>query len=185
MLSVLDQRITEAIQERSIFSFVASEVRPLPSEMPDFFSNDYLSLSTLPSVQVDLCKKLQASERLLGASGARPGQGTTYTHLEFERLLCEHYNSPAALLSPSGYSANVSFLGAVPQKGDVLIHDELIHASCHDGMKSSRAKNAIYSFKHNSVSALNECITRVLKEHPQVSAGSATAFLIVESIYSE
>ncbi|KAF7361358.1 Aminotransferase [Mycena sanguinolenta] len=115
--------------------------------------------------------------RLLGGNSNIP-------HLALENRLREFYSAPAALLFNSGFHANECVLGSLPQSGDIIIFDEYIHASCHDGMKMSRANNALISFKHNSLSSLKECILRALELNPGIKARMATVFVVVEGLYS-
>ncbi|KAF7361361.1 PLP-dependent transferase [Mycena sanguinolenta] len=110
--------------------------------------------------------------------------GNSHAHLALEERLRQFFSAPAALLFNSGYHANTSVLGSLPQSGDMIIFDEYIHASCHDGMKISRAKKALIPFKHNSLSSLKECILRALELNPGIKAGKATVFVAVEGLYS-
>ncbi|KAF8893479.1 PLP-dependent transferase [Infundibulicybe gibba] len=181
LTSALDHALSERAKSGvSLFSGTA----PLPTYAPDFFSNDYLSLSSFPQIREGLVERFKSSPRLLGSQGSRILSGTTSDHVSLEEHLRDLYNAPAAMIFNSGYIANLSFLGAVPQPGDVFLHDEYIHASCRDGMLMSRARSSMFSFAHNSVSEFEERLLEVLREHPQIAAGKSTLFIVLESIYS-
>ncbi|KAF7370182.1 Aminotransferase [Mycena sanguinolenta] len=110
--------------------------------------------------------------------------GDSIAHLALEERPRQFFFAPAALLFNSDFHANASVLGSLPQSGDIIIFDEYIHASCHDGMKMSRAKDALIPFKHNSLSSFKECILRALQLNPGIKAGKATVFIVVEGLYS-
>ena len=157
---------------------------PLPSHAPDFFSNDYLSLSTDRSIKDIFLHRVQVASpsRLFGSRGSRLGTGNSTQYNELEKAFQRFFQAPSALLFASGFTANMAFLATVPQKNDVIIYDELIHASCRDGIRlSSRAS---YRFSHNSVASFKECLLGVLQSHPEVTRGNSTVFVIVESLYS-
>ncbi|KAF8553198.1 8-amino-7-oxononanoate synthase [Imleria badia] len=157
---------------------------PLPSSAPDFFSNNYLSLSADQSVRGIFLRKVQAADptRLLGSTGSRLATGNSSESNALETALERFFGAPSALLMASCFSANVAFVAAVPQKHDVIIYDELVHMSSRDGIRASSC--ASYRFSHNSVASLKECLLGVLKKHPQIARGTSTAFVLLESLYS-
>ncbi|KAI0271625.1 aminotransferase [Gloeopeniophorella convolvens] len=157
---------------------------PIPSFAPDLFSNDYLSITTNPQLRLEFLKRIRSSSKLFSPRGARVVAGNTQEHIELEARLRQHFNAPAALLFNSGYDANVAFFGSVPQEGDAILFDELVHASCRDGIASSRACRTAYPFPHNSVAGLETVLTHVLHMQPRILEGQATLFVAVESLYS-
>ena len=62
--------------------------------------------------------------------------------------------------------------------------DEYIHASVHDGVRASRARDAQYTFAHNSLPALGALVLRLLDERPGLRMGESSVFVAVESLYS-
>jgi 8-amino-7-oxononanoate synthase len=92
--------------------------------------------------------------------------------LSVEQSLAVFFGFDSSLMFNSGYDANIGFFGAVPQRGDTIVYDELIHASVRDGVRLSLA-NGI-SFKHNNVKDL---------ERKLISA-KGTVYVVVESLYS-
>jgi 8-amino-7-oxononanoate synthase len=157
---------------------------PLPSYAPDFFSNDYLSLSTDPALRDVFLSKVQeaAPARLFGSTGSRLTTGNSLEFNALETSFKQFFGAPSALLFSSGFNANLAFLSTVPQKSDVIICDELIHTSCRGGIRAS--SRASYCFAHNSVASFEECLLGVLQKHPQIVQGISNVFVVVESLYS-
>ncbi|KAK0472272.1 aminotransferase [Armillaria novae-zelandiae] len=155
----------------------------VPTNVPDFFSNDYLSITSNPELNRNVLSALIPSKKLLGSTGSRLLNGNSPSHAETEKYLQSHFNAPAALMFTSGYDANVAFFGSVPQAEDIIVFDELIHASVRDGIAAARTRYA-YPFSHNSVASFESCIAALLKKHPEILAGKSTVFVAVESLYS-
>ena len=109
----------------------------------------------------------------------------TPAHAALESRLERFFGAEKALLFNSGFDANVAFFSAIPQPGDVVLYDEHIHASVHDGMTASRVdpSNCI-KFTHNSVAALTRSLRKLLHENDDLRDGRAGAFVAVESLYS-
>ncbi len=128
----------------------------------DFFSNDYLGLS----------KKTASINELSGGTGSRLISGTTARILEAESRMAKFFGADAALHFNSGYDANVGFFSAVPQRGDTIVFDELIHASVRDGIRMGFADSV--SFRHNDVDDLRLKLSRI----------DGTIYVAIESIYS-
>lgn len=149
----------------------------------DLFSNDYLSLSADPSLRANVLDRLSHEQNILGSCGSRLLDGNTKTHVSMETRLRDYYDSPAALIFNSGYDANLALFGALPQRGDAIVYDELLHASAVDGMRASRAAKSLYPFKHNSVTSLKAVLQDVITSH-RVGLGSSTVFVAFETVYS-
>ncbi|KAK0203321.1 pyridoxal phosphate-dependent transferase [Desarmillaria ectypa] len=159
-------------------------LRPaLTTNVPDFFSNDYLSITTNPQLNGNILSALIPSKKLLGSTGSRLLNGNSPSHAETEKYLQSHFNAPSALMFTSGYDANVAFFGSVPHSEDIIVFDELIHASVRDGIAAARTRNT-YVFSHNSVASFESCIAELLKKLPQTLAGKLTVFVAVESLYN-
>ena len=84
-----------------------------------------------------------------------------------------------ALIFNSGYDANVGFFSAVPQRNDVILYDELCHASIRDGIQLSNAKS--YKFQHNDVEDLERLIQKC---HTERSPDTFEIYIAIESVYS-
>ncbi|GMK54348.1 hypothetical protein CspeluHIS016_0109340 [Cutaneotrichosporon spelunceum] len=147
------------------------------SDLTDFSSNDYLSLTTDADLRESYLSRLSNAETILGSTGSRLLSGGTCAHRSLESRLAAHFNSPGLLFN-SGWDANVSFFSTVPQPGDIVVYDELIHASVHDGMRSSRLPSSSrLKFAHNDPTALAR-----LLESLDIRGG--TIFLALEGLYS-
>jgi 8-amino-7-oxononanoate synthase len=140
----------------------------------DFYSNDYLGLSrhSSPESFREVTRLPKAFGRSLGSTGSRLISGNSAEAVTCENFLASFFHAEAALVFNSGYDANIGFFSSVPQKGDTIIYDSLIHASIRDGIRLSHAKS--YSFAHNDL--------QDLKKKLMLSEGSI--FVAVESLYS-
>ncbi|PPQ85644.1 LOW QUALITY PROTEIN: hypothetical protein CVT25_012766 [Psilocybe cyanescens] len=153
------------------------------SPLIDFNSNDYLSLSDSSKLRSHFLNKLAAAPDVLGSGGSRllvNGRA----HAALEDRLAEFFRADTALLFNSGFDANVGFFSCVPQAGDVVVYDEYIHASVHDGIRSSRVREAQYSFSHNSMPDLRRVLCRLREDKPALRTAQSSLFLSVESLYS-
>jgi 8-amino-7-oxononanoate synthase len=111
-------------------------------QMVLFCSNNYLSIADHPAIKKAVC---QAVEKYgFGAGASRLIAGTSPLHLEAERRLAQLFRKEAALIFPSGYSANESLLRTLPQAGDLVLIDKLDHASIIDALRSSQARFNTY-----------------------------------------
>ncbi|WP_416448456.1 aminotransferase class I/II-fold pyridoxal phosphate-dependent enzyme [Leeuwenhoekiella sp. A2] len=149
------------------------------SKLIDFSSNDYLGFAKSESIFSQTSAILNASGlKTNGATGSRLLSGNHKLYDEAENLLCGFHKTEAALIFNSGYAANIGFFGSVPQRGDVILYDEFIHASIRDGMLQSLAKS--YKFKHNDLADLERLCqverSRNLKNHE--------IYIVTESVFS-
>ncbi|KDR82722.1 hypothetical protein GALMADRAFT_844204 [Galerina marginata CBS 339.88] len=158
--------------------------QPMPTSLPDFFSNDYLSLATDPRLRRAFLERLDKAEYIMGTTGTRALCGSPSQLIALEERLKLHWDAPAAVVCNSGYDANLAFFRSVPQSTDTVIYDELVHASVIDGLKVSRASHALVPFSHNSLTSLRERILRVLDSNAKILKGEGTLFLSLESAYS-
>ncbi|OAX34596.1 PLP-dependent transferase [Rhizopogon vinicolor AM-OR11-026] len=150
----------------------------------DFTSNDYLSLATSLTLRAAFQSALSAAPQILGSGGSRLLVPTPL-HAALENRLEIFFGAEKALLFNSGFDANVAFFSAIPQPGDVVLYDEHIHASVHDGMATSRIDpSSRIKFPHNSVAALKRSLRKLLHEQDDLRDGKASAFVAVESLYS-
>lgn len=154
------------------------------SALIDFNSSDYLSLSTSRTLRNHFLRQLSEAPDVLGSGGSRllvNGRA----HADLEARLVAFFGSEAALLFNSGFDANVGFFSSVPQDGDVIVYDEYIHASVHDGMRASRVpREARLSFEHNSLEDIRRIFLRSLEMKRALAAGECSVFVAVESLYS-
>ena len=146
------------------------------NELIDFASNDYLGFAESKAI-FDETHDFLVSKNLSqnGATGSRLLTGNHALYTETENEIATFHNSETALLFNSGYDANIGFFCSVPQKGDCILYDELIHASIRDGIQLSNA--TAYKFKHNDCEDLERLIEKV-KEN------SSTIYVVTESVFS-
>lgn len=162
-----------------------SSARATVSTGTDFSSNDYLSLSSSAVLRQRLLDALQTAPDILGSGGSRLLVNPT-AHASLEARLQDFFGgAEEALLFNSGFDANAAFFASVPQPGDVLVLDELIHASVHDGVRASRVPSALRrTFTHNEPHALKRTLEKAKLDVPSLKNGQASVFVAVESVYS-
>ncbi len=131
----------------------------------DFLSNDYLGLARtqvqgkLSSQSFVTQPRLPAGAfngRITGATGSRSISGDTDQYHAIEQMIARYHGNPAALVFNSGYTANLGLLSALLKRTDTILYDELIHASCRDGLRLGMAK--AIRFPHNDLEALSELL---------------------------
>jgi glycine C-acetyltransferase len=126
-------------------------------EVINLASNNYLGLTThkaLRKAAVEAAKKYGA-----GAGAVRTIAGTMQLHMQLEEQIAKFKNVEACVVFQSGFTANAGTVAAVLGKEDLIVSDELNHASIIDGARLSRA--TIQVFKHKD---LKDC-ERILQEH--------------------
>lgn len=142
----------------------------------DFASNDYLGLAASYLLSEALTEGLRRGIPA-GSGGSRLLRGNHEEHEALEAHASRHYGSDAALFFPTGFAANAALFATLPQRGDLVVHDALIHASAHDGMKLGRAECA--SALHNNPQAFDDAIAAW-----RARGGTGTPWIAVESLYS-
>jgi glycine C-acetyltransferase len=118
-------------------------------------SNNYLGLTTHPRLRARALEALQAFG--VGSGSVRTIAGTMAIHMELERRLAEFKKVEAVVVFQSGFTANAGTVSAILTKDDIVISDELNHASIIDGCRLSRA--TIKVFPHKDVDAARRIIT--------------------------
>ncbi|KAK5135021.1 hypothetical protein LTR08_005681 [Meristemomyces frigidus] len=163
-----------------------STIRQLTTNGPnsvDFSSNDFLSLASNKELRDDFIEELQRGPTATGSGGSRLLDGNSIHAENLEQQIAAFHNAPAGLLCNSGFDANAGLFSCLPQPGDIIVYDEFIHASVHDGMKLSRAEKCI-CFAHNDVSALRRVLEQCLLDDVDAQEGRKSVFVAVETVYS-
>jgi 8-amino-7-oxononanoate synthase len=142
----------------------------------DFTSNDYIGLARSPRLAAVMMRALEQGVPC-GSGGSRLLRGNHPEHERLEHEAARFFNAERVLLFGSGYAANLGILSTLPQRGDLVLHDEHIHASVHDGIKLGRAGAAV--FAHNDVGAAEDAI-----KSWRSTGGVGTPWIVVESLYS-
>lgn len=170
-------RLTKKLKERE----VENTLRTLTvlDCVVDFSSNDYLGFAKSKMIYDQVRLTLNDQKNTInGATGSRLLTGSSVKTDALEGFLAKFHAADSALLYNSGYDANVGFFSAVPQRGDIIIYDELIHASIRDGVQMSLAK--AYKYTHNDLSSLEQKIIAAKKSKLQ----SAEIYVVTESVFS-
>ena len=135
-------------------------------------SNNYLGLTTHPRLREAALKAID--EYGVGTGSVRTIAGTMDIHMELERRLADFKNVEKVVVFQSGFAANAGTVSAILTKEDVVISDELNHASIIDGCRLSRA--TIKVFPHKDVDAAR----KIVKELP----ASQRKLLITDGVFS-
>ncbi|KAG5954107.1 hypothetical protein E4U58_000194 [Claviceps cyperi] len=174
----LDETYSSLLARRALNNRLRTLTLPSPNTI-DFSSNGYLSLSSHSAIKQQYLARLaqdyfppppassspsssstnsslpqshqqtQAQTFSLGSCGSRLLDGNSPLAEALEHEIAAFHGATAALLFNSGFEANTGLFGCAPQEGDVVVYDELIHASVHDGVKLSRGTGV--AFAHNCV----------------------------------
>ncbi|WP_256364151.1 8-amino-7-oxononanoate synthase [Brevundimonas sp. LM2] len=150
--------------------------RLAPRAGRDFASNDYLGLAASPALRNAVAEAL-ARGVPVGSGGSRLLRGNHPEHEALEAEAAAVFGSAAALYFSSGYAANAALLATLPQRGDLIVHDALIHASAHEGMRLGRAEAV--SVPHNDADAFEVVILQW-----RARGGVGRVWIAVESLYS-
>ena len=135
-------------------------------------SNNYLGLTTHPALRA---RAVEATDRLgVGSGSVRPIAGTMEIHVELERRLAAFKRTEAAVVFQSGFTANAGAVSSILGRDDVIVSDELNHASIIDGARLSQA--TIKVFPHRDAAAAR----RILQELP----GTPRTLLITDGVFS-
>jgi glycine C-acetyltransferase len=141
-------------------------------EVVNLSSNNYLGLTTHPTLRERAIAAVE--EYGVGSGSVRSIAGTMQLHLELERRLAEFKQTEAAVVFQSGFAANAGTVAALLTTDDVVISDELNHASIIDGCRLSRA--AIRIFPHKDTGAARA----ILRDLPSAQR----KLLITDGVFS-
>lgn len=117
-------------------------------------SNNYLGLTTHPKMCAAAIKAIE--QYGVGSGSVRTIAGTMSIHQELEQKLAEFKHTEASLVLQSGFTANMGVLGTILDDGDLVISDELNHASIIDGIRLTKAARKIY--KHSDMDSLKDVL---------------------------
>ncbi|MDM7255894.1 MAG: 8-amino-7-oxononanoate synthase [Paracoccus sp. (in: a-proteobacteria)] len=150
--------------------------RLIPRAGVDFASNDYLGLAGSDRLARAVMRAMTEGVPV-GAAGSRLLRGNTEAQENFEQQAAAFFGAESALGLGGGYVANFALLSTLPQRGDLLLMDELSHASTHEGARSTRAETA--HFRHNDATHAADVITGWRR-----GGGRGAVWICVESLYS-
>jgi glycine C-acetyltransferase len=142
-------------------------------EVINLSSNNYLGLTTHPKLKQ---RALEAIEKFgVGSGAVRTIAGTMTLHMQLEEKIAQFKNVQAAVVFQSGFTANAGAVQALIGPEDVIISDELNHASIIDGCRLSKAE--IKRFPHKDVEACD----KILKS---ISPHKSRKLLITDGVFS-
>jgi len=142
----------------------------------DFSSNDYLGLAESPELNAAVEDALNRGVPI-GSGGSRLLRGNHDEHERLEAEAAAFFGAESALYFGSGFSANTALFSTLPARGDLIVYDELIHASAHDGMRLSRAE--ALAARHNDAQSFDDVLSAW-----RDGGGLGTPWIAVESLYS-
>jgi 8-amino-7-oxononanoate synthase len=142
----------------------------------DFTSNDYLGLANSAELRAAAAEAVARSVPV-GAGGSRLLRGNHPEHEALEQAAAAYFGTESALYFASGYTANLTLFATAPQRGDLVIHDEWIHASVRDGLRQTRAQVA--SARHNDLQSIDDAIAQW-----RAAQGTGRVWIAIESLYS-
>ncbi|SDE04319.1 8-amino-7-oxononanoate synthase [Limimaricola pyoseonensis] len=148
----------------------------MPRAGRDFSSNDYLGLAASDLLR-DAAREALNRGVAVGSGGSRLLRGNAAEHEALEREAAAFFGAEAALYMGGGFPGNVALFAALPMQGDLVLHDALVHASAHDGMKMGRAE--CRAFAHNDAGAARDALRAWRAE-----GGRGRAWIACESLYS-
>ena len=118
----------------------------LDKNVLDFSSNDYLGLRNNPLTKKKLCESIENLS--LGSGASTHVSGYHPIQRELEKFIAEFKQTEDCLVVGSGYLANVGLIPAITTEKDIILSDELNHASIIDGVRLSKAKKFTVSYTH-------------------------------------
>lgn len=148
------------------------------NNLTDFSSNDYLGFAKSEAIFNKTHQYLVENNiKINGATGSRLLSGNHNLYTITEDFIAHCHQSETALIFNSGYDANIGFFSAVPQRNDIILYDELCHASIRDGILMSNAKS--FKFEHNDLEDLEQKIKNVAQK-----IQDNEIYIVTESVFS-
>ena len=178
----LHKKLEQRIKNNTLRSLGPSE------SLIDFSSNDYLGFAFAKAISTTTTTILDEHSVIAnGATGSRLLSGNHTLYTVAESAIADFHESETALICNSGYDANLGFFQSVPQRGDIILYDEFIHASIRDGMTMSHAK--AYKFKHNDVIHVEQLLLKytnfsLLEGEMSEGQRGQEIYVITESVFS-
>jgi 8-amino-7-oxononanoate synthase len=156
----------------------------IPNKLIDFSSNDYIGFSKSEAIFEQTHQYLIDTNCIQnGATGSRLISGNHKVYQEAENYIAQFHQVESALIFNSGYDANVGFFSSVPQKGDLILYDELCHASIRDGIQLSNAK--AYKFRHNDFEDLEKKIVNFNgNSNDNFNENASIIYIVTETVFS-
>lgn len=142
----------------------------------DFSSNDYLGLAASSELAEAVALALDRGVAV-GAGGSRLLRGNDPEHEALEAEAAAFFGAESCLYFGGGFLANYALFATLPARGDLVVHDALIHASVIDGMRAGKA--SVAPAAHNDAQSFDDAIVRW-----RAAGGTGRPWIAVESLYS-
>ena len=172
-------KFPKSLQEKLNIRIANNALRLLPISSKnriDFSSNDYLGFAHSEIIFNQAHQYLLENNfKINGATGSRLISGNHDLYEKAENFISKFHQSESALIFNSGYDANVGFFSSVPQRNDIILYDELCHASIRDGIQMSHAK--AFKFQHNNAEDLESLLLKYQSETNEI-------YIVTESVFS-
>lgn len=150
----------------------------------DFSSNDLLGLSSSGLLRKAWDEEMAKYPGVqIGSGGSRLLDGSHPYTEELEQRIAHFHEAEGAMILNSGCEANVAIFTTIPAKEDVILFDELVHASIHDGMASSKCRNQ-FRFAHNDLDDFKAKLLKLRDDFPSLKDCKNNLFISLEAIYS-
>ncbi len=156
----------------TVESAPGARVRVGGRELINLSSNNYLGLANDDRLKAAAIRAVQ--EYGAGAGAVRPIIGNLALHDELERTLAEFKGTEAVLVFTSGFTANAGTIPTITDADDVILSDELNHASIIDGCRLSKAPTVRY--KHKDMDSLEDAL--------KAASGAKTRLVITDGVFS-
>lgn len=149
----------------------------------NFCSNNYLGLASNPRLK-------KAAIQAIGKLGVGPGSvralsGTNILHVELEKRLAKFKREEACLVLQGGYVANLAAIQTILSKEDIVVSDELNHASIIDAIRMSQIKNK-FIYKHRDIIDLKDKLVEVesLRKTPKSNGEMPIVLIVTDGVFS-
>lgn len=151
----------DSLREQGLFNIIRTIEGPQGSwfavdgkKVLNLCSNNYLGFAGHPALK-------ESAKDAIDRYGVGPGavrsiSGTQSIHLELEKKLADFKGAPACIVLQGGFVANLAVIPAVTGAGDVILSDELNHASIIDGCRLSKAR--VVRYAHSDIEDLRRKI---------------------------
>jgi 8-amino-7-oxononanoate synthase len=140
----------------------------------DFTSNDYLCLKNHPELRRTAIEALESGIDI-GAGGSRLLRGNSEHHEKLESFAAVYFGAEKALYFSNGFQANAAIFDALPDRHDVIIFDEFVHASAREAIQHSPASHI--KVRHNNLNDYESALKRAREKTGMI-------WVAVESVYS-
>jgi 8-amino-7-oxononanoate synthase len=177
------EKLPKSLEKKLKLREEQNALRQLPSSnsLIDFASNDYIGFAKNEIIFHETHQLLLDKNIIVnGATGSRLLSGNHTLYNEAEDFIAQFHHADTALIFNSGYDANIGFFSSVPQRNDIILYDELCHASIRDGIQMSNAKS--FKFGHNDLEELEKVISKF--QLTTDNRQPTTVYIATESVFS-